>query len=204
MMMFLVGTFNLLNTPIVGKSNLPGDVGFDPLNLASLDLTLESAYNNKRSITSILNDHRDAELKHWRLAMLASFAWPLQEKFNPVISEKFNLPSLIQNNGGLSPSLINGGLFEGMIPNFIFMFFILSSMLETYGIQLKQDKSNWIPGDYGWRVTIFSPESKTILFFTRRRNLEFAYCNACNYYLWYSRIFFKNSGFLYHSILVKI
>jgi light-harvesting complex I chlorophyll a/b binding protein 1 len=159
-MMFLIGTFGVLNTPIVGKSNLPGDIGFDPLNLASLDLTLQSAYNNKRSMTSILNDYRDAELKHGRLAMLASVAWPLQEKLNPVISEKFNLPSLIQNNGGLSPSLINGGLFKEMIPNFVFMFFILSSMLETYGIQLKQDKSNWIPGDYGWRVTKFSPGSK--------------------------------------------
>ena len=90
--------------------------GFDPLGLANFDLNIGSAYDKKRSAALVLQDYRDAELKHGRLAMLAAVAWPLQEKLNPLLAAKFHVPNLVAETGGLSPSVLNGGLEQGPIP----------------------------------------------------------------------------------------
>merc|ERR1719158_1296822 len=103
----------------IGGTGLPCDAGFDPLGLANFDLNLGSATDKSRSAALVL---RDAELKHRRLAMLAAVAWPLQEKLNPYLAARFHLPNLVAEAGGRSPSVLNGGLEQGIIPSAIVTF----------------------------------------------------------------------------------
>merc|ERR1712113_736407 len=126
----------------VGATGLPGDVGFDPLGLANFDLLLDSATDKQRSAALVMRDYRDAELKHGRLAMLAAVAFPLQEKLNPILAAKFHMPNLVAETGGLSPSVLNGGLEQGIIPSSIVVFAVLMSLKEAQG-------DAWMPGDYG-------------------------------------------------------
>jgi hypothetical protein len=134
----------------VGSTNLPGDVGFDPLGLANFDLLVGGATDKARSAAYVMRDYRDAELKHGRFAMLASVAWPLQEKLNPILAAKFHVPNLVAETGGLSPSVLNGGLEQGIIPSSIAAFFILASLIEAQGLRVKKEQGDaWLPGDYG-------------------------------------------------------
>ena len=131
-------------------SGLPGDVGFDPLGLANFDLNVGSAIDKKRSAALVLRDYRDAELKHGRLAMLAAVAWPLQEKLNPYLAAKLHLPNLLAETGGLSPSVLNGGLEQSVIPGSVVTFALLISLVEAQGLRIKKsDGDDWLPGDYG-------------------------------------------------------
>ena len=125
------------------RSSLPGNVNFDPLNLASRDLTW-SGLKATRDPDEILNDYREAELKHGRLAMLAAIAYPVQELVNPVLSKALYLPNALAYEK-LSPSLVNGNLD----PSVLFFFLGLGSGLEL----LKMNRNTTIPGDYMWRLT---------------------------------------------------
>ena len=103
-----------------------------------------------RSSAYVMRDYRDAELKHGRFAMLAAVAWPLQEKLNPILAAKFHIPNLVAETGGLSPSVLNGGLEQGPIPSAVATFFILASLIEAQGLRVKKaDGDAWLPGDYG-------------------------------------------------------
>merc|ERR1712039_68438 len=134
----------------VGATGLPGDVGFDPLGLANFDLLLDSATDKERSAAYVMRDYRDAELKHGRLAMLAAVAFPLQEKLNPLLAAQFHMPNLVAETGGLSPSLLNGGLEQGIIPSSIVTFAVLVSLVEAQGLRIKEAQGDsWMPGDYG-------------------------------------------------------
>jgi len=145
-------------------SGLPGDVGFDPLGLANFDLTIGSAYDKSRSAALVLQDYRDAELKHGRLAMLAAVAWPLQEKLNPILAAQLRWPNLVAETGGLSPSVLNGGLEQGVIPGAIVTFALLVSLVEAQGLRIKKsDGEDWLPGDYG---TLRIAEKGTPQFFS--------------------------------------
>jgi len=131
-------------------SGLPGDIGFDPLGLANFDLTVASASDKQRSAALVLQDYRDAELKHGRLAMLAAVAWPLQEKFHPILAAGFRSPNLIAETGNLSPSVLNGGLEQGIIPSAVISFFALVALVEAQGLRIKKsDGDDWLPGDFG-------------------------------------------------------
>lgn len=124
--------------------------GFDPLGLANFDLLLGSAEDKSRSAAVVLRDYRDAELKHGRLAMLAAVAWPLQEKLNPLLAAKFHLPNLVAEAGGRSPSVLNGGLEQGIIPSAVLTFAILVALVEAQGLRIKNSEGDaWMPGDYG-------------------------------------------------------
>lgn len=134
----------------VGGTGLPGDVGFDPLGLANFDLLLGSAENKLRSSAEVMRDYRDAELKHGRLAMLAAVAWPLQEKLNPLLAAQFHLPNLVAEAGGRSPSVLNGGLEQGIIPSAVVTFAVLVALVEAQGLRIKRSEGDaWMPGDYG-------------------------------------------------------
>ena len=134
----------------VGSTGLPGDVGFDPLGLANFDLSVDSATDKSRSAAFVMRDLRDAELKHGRLAMLAAVAWPLQEKLNPYFAAKFHMPNLVAETGGLSPSVLNGGLEQGPITIGVTGFFVLMSLVEAQGLRIKKsDGADWMPGDFG-------------------------------------------------------
>merc|ERR1712087_724268 len=134
----------------VGATGLPGDVGFDPLGLANFDLLLDSATDKERSAAYVMRDYRDAELKHGRLAMLAAVAWPLQEKLNPILAAQFHMPNLVAEAGGRSPSVLNGGLEQGIIPSAVLTFAVLVALVEAQGLRIKESEGDaWMPGDYG-------------------------------------------------------
>lgn len=114
------------NNPL-HRSNLPGNVNFDPLGLSMNDLTL-NRFISQRSPDEILEDYRDAELKHGRLAMLAAVAYPIQEFL------------------GISGHEITNNKIS------VLLFFIgLASGLELS--KLKTLKKFTTPGDYNWRFT---------------------------------------------------
>merc|ERR1711966_483184 len=97
----------------------------------------------------VMRDYRDAELKHGRFAMLAAVAWPLQEKLNPLLAAKFHVPNLVAETGGLSPSVLNGGLEQSIIPSTIVTFLALASFIELQGIRVKKEQGDsWLPGYY--------------------------------------------------------
>lgn len=127
-------------TSPLSTSSLPGNVNFDPLNLASRDFTLNGVKDSKLT----LNKYREAELKHGRLAMLAAVAYPIQEAVNPILSKALYLPNVLPY-GKLSPSLLNGNLR----PSVLLYFLAIASGLELY----KMNQVSHIPGDYNWRFT---------------------------------------------------
>ena len=148
----------------VGGTGMPGDVGFDPLGLANFDLSVDGATDKQRSAALVLRDYRDAELKHGRLAMLAAVAWPLQEQLNPYFAAKLHMPNLVAETGGLSPSVLNGGLEQGIIPASVITFAALISLVEAQGLRIKKsDGDDWLPGDYG---TLRIAEKGTEQFFS--------------------------------------
>ena len=126
-------------------STLVANVNFDPLKLASKDLTYKR-FVYDRTPREILHDYRDAELKHSRLAMLAAIAYPVQETLNPLLARMLNAPNELANEK-LSPSLLNGNLN----PSILLFFLGLASGLELYKINSKRYSTT--PGDYNWRFT---------------------------------------------------
>lgn len=83
------------------------DAGFDPLDLATgvspFGTGADTYYN-----------YREAEVKHGRLAMLATAGWLSSEELQASLASKMGLPDDL-TPGGLAPSLVNGGL--GNLPN---------------------------------------------------------------------------------------
>ena len=122
----------------------------DPLGLANFDLSIDSATDKTRSAALVMRDYRDAELKHGRLAMLAAVAWPLQERLNPLLAARFHYPNLVAETGGLSPSVLNGGLEQSVIPAAVLGFAALISAVELHGLNIKAERGPaWVPGDFG-------------------------------------------------------
>lgn len=153
--------FTLLCTPIgalqpsiLQQSNLAGNVKFDPLRLAEIDLNFRVDRTTTRTPDTILNDYREAELKHARLAMLATVAYPAQETLHPLVSDLFHLPNGLSAET-LSPSLINGGLDATTL----ILFVGFASALELSTLVRSSPLSGGIPGDYGWRVLVDAASS---------------------------------------------
>lgn len=125
------------------------DAGFDPLSLASTSVPFwdgKLAYWN----------YREAEVKHGRLAMLASVGWLASEAFEPGLAKRFGLPDELATNE-LAPSLLNGGL--GNLPAlFLPAVLAIAGWIEL-APQRKDARTNSIsykpqfgrvPGDYGF------------------------------------------------------
>ena len=53
---------------------------------------------------------RNAELKHARLAMLASLGWPASELYHKELADTFGLESILASNDK-APSVMNGGTY---------------------------------------------------------------------------------------------
>lgn len=125
------------------------DAGFDPLNLATTPSPWgqgQDAYFN----------YREAEVKHGRLAMLATVGWLTSEELQGALARKFGLPDDLAP-GELAPSLINGGL--GNLPGwFLPAVFVISAWIEWVPRQqgnrddlLKYSPSEGrVPGDLGF------------------------------------------------------
>lgn len=124
-----------------------GDVGFDPLNLASTPEKL--SYN------------REAEVKHARLAMLAAAGWPLSEVYDSRItewindSEGWNLsPGLLSDGTDRVPSVLNGGMGD-VSPYFWGFCLGVTAAIDIRGInnaRYREDGEgdSYLPGDYGF------------------------------------------------------
>tara|TARA_Y100000385_G_C13097924_1_gene642559 strand:+ start:1623 stop:2531 length:909 start_codon:yes stop_codon:yes gene_type:complete len=131
-----------------------GNKGFDPLNCAT-DITA-------------LKKYREAEIKHGRLAMLATVGWPISELFHPYLSAITQNTNILSVNNKV-PSILNGGL-EKINPIFFMSIIIFTSTIES--ISLNKDYNNYfddrIPGDYGFDpLNFYSNKGE----FTKR-NLE--------------------------------
>lgn len=78
----------------VGDDQLPGDYGFDPLHLSTRDTIghvqrfLWGLPTVERPPALILRDYREAEIRHGRLAMLATVFWPLQEMLDRLLLDE--------------------------------------------------------------------------------------------------------------------
>lgn len=137
-----------LTTQPILPTTLPGNVQFDPLGLARVDV-----FDNRRTsreAREILHDYREAEIKHGRLAMLAAVAYPAQEIINPWLSDAFGLPNLLPMRT-LSPSLVNGGLEPAIV-----LFFVgLGAGLEFYKRNVADP--SLLPADYRFRLCASRP-----------------------------------------------
>ena len=102
---------------------LSGNQGFDPLQISS---GAQGSSARRR-----LLDLRDAELKHARLAMVAAVGWPAAEAWDCEIADYLGLPSVVAQTGGLSPSLLNGGLISAVNPYFWAAVIALTAQIEV-------------------------------------------------------------------------
>ncbi|CAE8593138.1 unnamed protein product [Polarella glacialis] len=110
--------------------NVPGDSGFDPAGLAK-DL---------ETFTSM----REAEIKHARLAMLATVGWPIAELKSKGLAEAWGMRDDLLPNGQV-PSVLNGGLFDDApIPISLGVFFLLAAIIDVKKAPGSQ------PGFYGF------------------------------------------------------
>eukprot|EP00523_Entomoneis_sp_CCMP467_P021527 CAMPEP_0168845330 /NCGR_PEP_ID=MMETSP0727-20121128/9216_1 /TAXON_ID=265536 /ORGANISM="Amphiprora sp., Strain CCMP467" /LENGTH=293 /DNA_ID=CAMNT_0008899039 /DNA_START=29 /DNA_END=913 /DNA_ORIENTATION=- len=105
-----------LKRPPALDGTLAGDRGFDPFNFAS----------DSDSLTW----QRSAELKHARLAMLATVGWPLAELFHKPLAESWGLPQALNLHDRV-PSVLNGGL-DKVSPVFWVAALAAAATIETF------------------------------------------------------------------------
>merc|ERR1711975_204597 len=112
------------------------DVAWDPLNLATEDN---------------LAEYREAELKHGRLAMLATAGYLASEKWEPIIAKLLGAKDELVETAGRAPSLLNGGLEENQIPWFLLTVGIVSSFAEIFTSKLREaNPGMYEPGNMGF------------------------------------------------------
>eukprot|EP00929_Paragymnodinium_shiwhaense_P028230 TRINITY_DN1640_c0_g1_i1.p1 TRINITY_DN1640_c0_g1~~TRINITY_DN1640_c0_g1_i1.p1 ORF type:complete len:315 (+),score=80.62 TRINITY_DN1640_c0_g1_i1:60-1004(+) len=120
------------------------DAGFDPLNLA----TTESPFGGKVNPQETYFNYREAEVKHGRLAMLATLGWLSSEEFGPSIARQLGLKDLLAP-GELAPSLVNGGL--GNLPIwFLPSIAVISGLVDQKAPKPELYGKDRVPGDVGF------------------------------------------------------
>ncbi|KAL3783019.1 hypothetical protein HJC23_010126 [Cyclotella cryptica] len=147
-----------LRRPRYLTGRFAGDVGFDPLGLAS---SMEQ-----------LVYYREAEVKHARIAMLAAAGWPLSELFDRQITQQidanFNLNlSPVLDSTDRVPSLLNGGM-DAISPLWWGFCLGLTAAIDLKGVQNarylndeeKSSDGEYFPGDYGFDPFNFYPADK--------------------------------------------
>jgi hypothetical protein len=130
---------------VLDEVRLAGDAGFDPFSLASSKVQLL--------------DYREAEVKHARLAMLAAVGWPLAELWDTGLAKTFGLRPIIEENSGLSPSVLNGGMGKVSPAYWVGALAFaagVEALSEYQKSQAKAADSQWmltgsyVPGDIGF------------------------------------------------------
>ena len=99
-----------------------GDAGFDPFNLGKSDL-------KKQMI---------AEIKHGRLAMLASVGWQLAELYDQKIADFWDVEDKLTSRG-LVPSILNDGL-DKINPFYWLFVFTIGAFFELNSMDLNDDE----------------------------------------------------------------
>jgi hypothetical protein len=141
----------------VGDDQLPGDYGFDPLNLSTKDYFRSTQFfllklfpnggddpspPSPRPRALILRDYREAEIRHGRLAMLAAVFWPLQEMLDEFLLEE-----------DLFGPLLYGPVTLPYFPLLMTAIMLLLGYLDIYSQAIKdRDKIGeaFLPADCFW------------------------------------------------------
>lgn len=124
-----------LPRPALLDGSLPGDRGFDPFNFAS--------------DANALQWQRKAEMKHARLAMLATAGWVAAELFHTNIADKLGLAPLLASNDRV-PSILNDGLSHAHFPAFWIATIATAAALEIGEVVDENKACKLNPSDYGF------------------------------------------------------
>mmetsp|Transcript_31505 Transcript_31505/g.32055 ORF Transcript_31505/g.32055 Transcript_31505/m.32055 type:complete len:321 (-) Transcript_31505:124-1086(-) len=122
------GWFPLLLAPDYLDGSMAGDVGFDPLGLASRP--------------GMIYWMREAEVKHVRLAMLAAVGWPISELQHNKIAEALGLENLLVD-GERAPSILNGGLNNVWAYGALAFAVLAGGALEAIGLRDSENPVTW-------------------------------------------------------------
>lgn len=136
----------------VGDDQLPGDYGFDPLQLSTRDTIgqvqrslwgLSSSSSVERPPALILRDYREAEIRHGRLAMLATVFWPLQEMLDRLL--------LLDEDYGGRP-LFQATVTLPYFPLLMTGIMLLLGYLDIYSQAVKDSQTGeaFLPADCFW------------------------------------------------------
>ena len=120
--------------PPLLNGEMAGDVGFDPLGFA------DSRAN--------LNNYREAEIKHARLAMLAAAGWPLSELWDKPLANVLGMDPVVDAAGRV-PSVLNGGMGKIGIGYWVGCLGLAAAM-DVYGSFFASKKNGYVPGDLGF------------------------------------------------------
>mmetsp|Transcript_19651 Transcript_19651/g.63169 ORF Transcript_19651/g.63169 Transcript_19651/m.63169 type:complete len:213 (+) Transcript_19651:79-717(+) len=142
-----------LSAPPVLDGSVVGDVGFDPLHFAKSQ--------------ALLSYFREAEIKHARLAMLATVGWVVSEMLDPPLAKLCGLPCVLARQA-FAPSTLNGGLAE-IHPVFWGVSLGSASAFELYSLYLMLQKKALEPGDLQFDPLGFYPTERS-----RRRRMQLA------------------------------
>jgi hypothetical protein len=149
----------------VGSNILPGDWGWDPLDVASKDYILQiqsfllrllpggkqQSQNDEpqtpyilpqRPTALMLRDYREAEIRHGRLAMLAAMIWPVQEMLDRLLLEPDQFGPLLW-----------GPVTLPYFPLFMTLCMMGLGYLDIYAVAIKdRDEIGeaFLPGDCFW------------------------------------------------------
>jgi len=126
--------------------SMPGDRGFDPFNFAS--------------DASAMSSYRDSEIKHARLAMLATVGWPVAELAHKGLATRFDLDQALAFHDK-APSVLNGGLST---TNPLFWVGTISAAAALEFIATKNSDSN-APGDFGFDPLSLGGKTESDKFF---------------------------------------
>ena len=121
-----------LKRPANLNGRLPGDRGFDPLNFSSN--------------TASLNWYREAELKHGRLAMLATVGWVVSELTHQSLASTVGYDDTIFGSHDQVPSVLNGGL-DKVNPLFWVEAVCVAAVLEFLAIEKGDTRA---PGNFSF------------------------------------------------------
>ena len=153
----------------VGSGCLPGDYGFDPLNLATRDYIQssqdwcrrilkyipslgdeddgvdkddEELTDKPRPAALILRDYREAEIRHGRIAMLAAIIWPLQE-----ITDRLFMPDKFGDT-----TFIYGGVTLPFLSLLMTFMMLNLGYLDIFSQAIKENQTGdaFLPGECFW------------------------------------------------------
>jgi hypothetical protein len=124
---------------------MAGDVGFDPAGFAASQKDL--------------NNYREAEIKHARLAMLAAAGWPLSELFDAKIAKVLGMDAIVDASDR-APSVLNGGLGK-ISPLYWILCLVGAGLIDVYGISKgRTGNPNYFAGNLGFDPFGIYPANK--------------------------------------------
>jgi len=148
-------------TPLEIMKGMPGITGpldfFDPLDYCGADGVTEGK----------IRFYREAEIKHGRVAMLASLGFLVGEQFHPLFGGNIDVPSYI----AFQETPLQGAFFPVVLSLAIFEVFSVFSF-ENPKDGLWAIKSDHVPGDFGFDPMGLKPTSAAELLEMQNKELN--------------------------------